>query len=385
MGCLVSKSDSLLIINDSTNNDINENNINNDRTSSLSIRSSISSFVFNPSLYFTNRNYVEDLEMEDFGINILYDCIPKSNWTIKKSDRYLYKLILRNNNKLYNMPTISHSFKYLSILILSDNNLQGNVDWYTISMLRNLVTLDLSMNNFTGEILWNVLFPKLNILKNLLLSNCLFEGLLPDQHHYDILSKQLLYLDIRGNKLHGKLYSQLILFMQLRNSKRKHFDFSDNDGFYFDDNELNNLSVNSNIIIKEMNLSNCSLINEISKSLSSFVNLNTLNLSWNNLNGEIPDLSLIINLTNLDLSHNLLTSNYNNLTTLQKLPLISLNLSTNNIDCEISFYNKLNYKTLLYLDISWNKFNGNFYFCNLHYTLIDLNISGNDIKGKKNK
>jgi hypothetical protein len=61
MGCLVSKSESLLIINDSTNNDINENNINNDRTSSLSIRSSISSVVFNPSLYLKYRNYVEDL------------------------------------------------------------------------------------------------------------------------------------------------------------------------------------------------------------------------------------------------------------------------------------------------------------------------------------
>lgn len=209
---------------------------------------------------------------------------------------------------------------------MNDNRLAGTIP-LEIGSLKNLNFLDMSKNRIVGQIP-----PLISGCENLefldLHSNGLI-GSLPDS-----LPKSLQLVDISDNRLTGPLAPSVGSLTELTKLNLRK-------------NQLSGripAAILSCSKLQLLDLGTNGFSGEIPKELAQIPALEiSLNLSCNQLTGEIPtEFSGLSKLAILDLSHNKLTGNLDNLKSLENL--VSLNVSFNDFSGvlpETPFFHKL--------------------------------------------
>ncbi|KAH8971038.1 hypothetical protein BDL97_02G121800 [Sphagnum fallax] len=139
----------------------------------------------------------------DLSNNQFSGIIPPSIWNISKN---LTVLNLSGNNFFGNLPNVTNPQSLLETLSMSKNQLNGEIP--DLSSFPQLKTLDLSDNQFNGSIspsIWSII-PKLNVLN---LSNNKLHGKLPTMKDLQYCPNSLKSLNLGGNKLTGLFPSNL--------------------------------------------------------------------------------------------------------------------------------------------------------------------------------
>nr|GMC80822.1 receptor-like protein 12 [Ipomoea batatas] len=235
-----------------------------------------------------------------------------------------------------------------------------------LKLVKNLTYINLSNNDFTGEIPSSH-WDGLNNLKNLDLSENSFSGPLPASLFF---LPSLTTLSLYGNKLSGHINE-----LQNVTSALEVIHFSGNNlegtipSFFF---QLQNLSA--------LYLSSNKFSGQIIDLQNVTSPLELLDLSSNNLEGTIPSFFFQFrNLTSLYLSSNKL---FGQMIDLQNVtsPLELLDLSSNNLEGTIPpFFFQL--QNLTSLDLSSNKFNGTVHLTKFRNpeNIKSLDISDNSL------
>ncbi|XP_043710160.1 MDIS1-interacting receptor like kinase 2-like [Telopea speciosissima] len=133
--------------------------------------------------------------------NSFYGSIPREIGNLKN----LNYLDLSSNMLSGSIPTYMGNLKHLTGLWLAENNFSGSVPTTPIGNLKNLSTLDLSNNMFTGSIPTTAI-GNLKNLSTLDLSNNMFTGSIPMEIG-DM--EQLTFLNLSHNKLSGSIPEHL--------------------------------------------------------------------------------------------------------------------------------------------------------------------------------
>ncbi|KAL8140133.1 hypothetical protein V2J09_006154 [Rumex salicifolius] len=283
------------------------------------------------------------------------------------------------------LPGISETIKYLN---LSSNRITGSlVSVGEPSMFQNLKVLDLSYNQLSGELPEFNFVYDLNILK---LSNNKFSGFVPN----DLLKGDALVLtelDLSGNNLSGPvsmITSTTLLVLNLSsNGISGELPLLTGDCAVLDlsknqlDGNLSNMAKWANV--EYLDLSHNRLGGSIPDVTSQFLRLNFLNLSYNSLSGSLPRaITEFPKLGVLDLSFNqldgLFDSDLLTMPTLQEL-----HLAGNSLAGSIDFSPAASGDTNLeILDLSHNHLDG--YFPDRFRSLTQLqvlNLAGNNLSG----
>ncbi|CAM6091139.1 unnamed protein product [Calypogeia fissa] len=186
----------------------------------------------------------------------------------------------------------------LKHLCLSGNHLTGGLPTYMIRIFRQLQSLDLSSNSFTGGI--NQLFMLCSTLTSLDLGHNEFDnspipnlfGFMPGLRHLDLshnrfgglippslqLLRHLRFLDLSSNMLDGSIPSVIFAIESLTT-------------LFLHDNQLSGFPAQFPITgsrMEELDLSNNSLTGSIPPAISALRRIQSLDLSGNNLTGGIP-------------------------------------------------------------------------------------------------
>ncbi|XP_058740686.1 receptor-like protein EIX2 [Vicia villosa] len=241
-------------------------------------------------------------------------------------------------------PNWLHTQNYLSVLRLSNgSSLTGQIPHWFWEKLQTLGLLDISNNNLTGMI------PSLELN----LAHCPI-------------------IDLHSNKLEGPIPSSLLQAGALHLSNNK---FSDLASFLCSKNNPNNLGI--------LDLSNNQLKGEIPDCWSSFKSLQVVNMSNNMLSGNIPfSMGTLVNMEVLILRNNSfsgqLTSSLKNCS--NKLAL--LDLGENMFHGQIPSWIGDSLQQLVILSLRFNNFFGNIPL-NLCYLrkLRVLDLSVNNLSG----
>lgn len=251
----------------------------------------------------------------------------------------LTHLDLSQNTLFGNFPDDLRNCRKLLHLNLSHNILEGELN---VSGLTTLETLDLSLNRFHGEI--GLLdFP--SICGNLVTLNVSGNNLTGEIGDSFDQCLNLKYLDLSTNKLSGGLWNGF--------ARLKQFSVAEN---------LLNGNVSSeafplNCELVELDLSQNSFLGEAPKEISNCKNLTMLNLSTNNFTGAIPiEIGSISLLKGLYLGGNNFSRDIPE--TLLKLSnLVFLDLSRNNFGGDIQ---KIfgNFKQVRFLLLHSNSYTG---------------------------
>lgn len=255
----------------------------------------------------------ENLQGLDLSYNNLFGPIPKEIFALTN----LTKLLLLSNDLSGFIPTDVGNCTNLYRFRLSNNRLGGTVP-SEIGNLRSLNFLDMSGNHFMGEIPASI--AGCQNLEFLDLHSNAFTGSLPEK-----LPGSLQYVDISDNRLTGSLSPSVGSLTELTKLN-------------LGKNQLSG-RVPAEIVscskLQLLDLGYNGFSGDIPKELGQIPSLEiSLNLSCNQFTGVIPsEFSGLSKLGNLDLSHNKLTGNLDILTNLQNL--VSLNISFND------FYGKL--------------------------------------------
>ncbi|GJT40037.1 leucine-rich repeat-containing protein [Tanacetum coccineum] len=138
----------------------------------------------------------------------------------------LQYIFLYDNMFSGNVPFESFALPSLKVLFLSDNELAGQIDVQIFRQLTNLTLLDLSSNNFSGELELDTLLSSLTNLEQLDLSYSGFFVTTKNANHYvnpgftrlGLAScklkmfpnsframRQLQWLDLSSNEIHGQI------------------------------------------------------------------------------------------------------------------------------------------------------------------------------------
>ncbi|TYG51468.1 hypothetical protein ES288_D10G260000v1 [Gossypium darwinii] len=183
------------------------------------------------------------------------------------------KLLAIHNNRLGGVlpDSVANLSTQIEILFMGENRISGNIQG--IGNLVKLTQLDLGGNLLTGKIPSSI--GKLqNLLITLNLSHNSFTGVFPS----DIVnSKDLVELYVNNNNFIGRIPSQIGDISELR--------FLHMQGNHFDGNIP--LSFGLLRAIESLDLSN-NLSNTIPSELQKLPFLLSLNLSFNQLEGEVP-------------------------------------------------------------------------------------------------
>uniref|UniRef100_A0A803MN11 Protein kinase domain-containing protein n=2 Tax=Chenopodium quinoa TaxID=63459 RepID=A0A803MN11_CHEQI len=179
--------------------------------------------------------------------------------------RMLNFLDFSSNHFFGVVPDEIGSCSELQMLDLSGNNLRGSLP-STLSSLSSLQVLDASSNGFTGEI--PASFGRLVSLNKLVLNKNMITGLIPSSLG---LCSSLQLLDLGSNKLYGEIPSELC--------------------------NIESLGI-------ALNLSKNMLSGPIPSQLSSLNKLSILDLSHNKLSGVLSPLVGLDNLVSLNISYN---------------------------------------------------------------------------------
>ncbi|KAI3689477.1 hypothetical protein L2E82_47435 [Cichorium intybus] len=205
----------------------------------------------------------------DLTRNYLNGTIP-SEWTSIK----LEYLSVRVNRLSGRIPTFLGNITSLVYLNLESNMFFGTVP-AELGKLKKLSILRLRANNLSGE-----LPVELNSLTNLTeirLSSNNFSGKIPSLESWEKLEK----LEIQASGLEGPIHESI---STLRNLKLIRIsDVSGERSQFPDLSRITNLTW--------LMLRSCNLTGTIPRYISSMSKLKHLDLCFNNLNGDIPDLS----------------------------------------------------------------------------------------------
>lgn len=212
------------------------------------------------------------------------------------------------NNISGNIPEAIGNLKSLTLLLLNGNQLSGALP-DSLGYLPNLKRLQIDDNRISGSIPKS--FQYLNKASHFHMNNNSLSGRIPSELGR---LQSLLHLLLDNNKLSEQLPPELsnistLLILQLDNNQ---FTGSMPQSYY-------NISK-----LLKLSLRNCSLSGTI-QNLTSLISLTYLDLSRNQLDGELPSGSLPDNLTTLILSYNQLNGtlkeNLNEMPNLQYLGL----------------------------------------------------------------
>ncbi|XP_059438783.1 receptor-like protein EIX2 [Corylus avellana] len=290
-----------------------------------------------------------NLDWLDLSSNSITGRIPHSFGMLKN----LSFLILRNNSVSGKLPPLLwKDLQRLLILDLAENNISGNVP-SSMQYLRSLEVLSLSQNHLDGE--FPSFFRNYSNLQSLDLGRNKFFGKLPTWLGESL--PHLLRLRLRSNFFQGDIPQQLCLLSHLQILDLAHNDFSgvipkclgslrsnEHEGYYVDyDYEM--LLVSKGIeygygqtffnLVYSIDLSSNNLSGEIPDNITSISELVIMNLSMNHLIGRIPNkIGNLQMLQSLDLSMNELYGPIPQ--SLSSLNFLSrLNLSFNNLSGKI--------------------------------------------------
>jgi Leucine-rich repeat (LRR) protein len=244
-----------------------------------------------------------------------YGALPSSIGNLKM----LSTIDLESCNFVGSIPNSMASLTQLKFLDISHNKLNGSIP--NFSMCKNLTTVRLYNNYFSGEII-SAQWEKLLNLETLELRSNLLNGNIPDSL-FSLPSLQM--LDLSYNQFSGQLK-----------------EFS-----------------NASSFLEYLFLDNNHLEGPIPMSISELHGLKELSLGSNKFNNTM-NLSVIQqlkNLSSLDLSHTNLLSEYNDFNfSLSSVPLNELILAFCKLKKILDFLRNQSY--LYYLDLSYNQIFG---------------------------
>ncbi|XP_023535293.1 probably inactive leucine-rich repeat receptor-like protein kinase At2g25790 isoform X2 [Cucurbita pepo subsp. pepo] len=234
---------------------------------------------------------------------------------------------------------------HIQILDLSDNQFVGELPWNMFDVAvasSSLLHLNLSNNNFTGPL------PTggVSVLQTLDLSNNMISGSIPKD--IGLLFSDLQFLDLGGNVLTGEI-----------------------------PNSVANLKS-----LEFLTLASNKLSGEIPTELGGMKRLRWIYLGYNNLSGQIPEeIGQLGSLNHLDLVYNKLTGkipeSFGNLTRLQYLFLYQNGLTGK---IPPSIFRLVN---LISLDLSDNSLSGEIPELVIHLQRLEiLHLFGNNFTGK---
>ncbi|KAI3678734.1 hypothetical protein L6452_38037 [Arctium lappa] len=250
------------------------------------------------------------LQSLDLSHNFLSGSLPSGLFDLKN----LTKLLLISNDISGSIPSSIGNCSSLVRLRLVNNKISGQIP-REIGFLENLDFLDVSDNDLTGKIPDEI--GNCTRLQMLNLSNNTLSGTLPSS----LASlTDLQALDISNNRFVGQIpesFGQLVFINRLVISRN-----------FFSGSIPTTLGRCFNLQL--LDVGGNRLSGNIPVELFSLVSLDiALNLSWNFLNGTIPsEISSLNKLSALDLSHNMLEGDLLALSGLVNL--VSLNVSYNN-------------------------------------------------------
>ncbi|RXH86335.1 hypothetical protein DVH24_017388 [Malus domestica] len=226
------------------------------------------------------------LKKVDFSQNYLSGTIPRE-WASTK----LEVLSINVNNLSGPIPGYLGYITSLKYMNLQNNMLSGTVP-HELGKLVNLNNLILNENYLTGELPGSL--TKLTELTELRISSNSFTGKIPD---YFQSWKHLQKLEIQASGFQGPIPSSISV---LSNLKELRISDIKSGGSKFPP-----LSRMTNM--QRLMLRRCNLYGPIPAYMAALTNLKILDLSFNRLEGNIPDMAALSNLQWIYLTSNLLT------------------------------------------------------------------------------
>ncbi|KAL5834437.1 hypothetical protein ACOSQ4_013934 [Xanthoceras sorbifolium] len=224
--------------------------------------------------------------------------------------------LLHNNTRLQDMNLMNNSFTGilqlpdsthdLLHLIISTNNMKGQLPKNMGTILPKLLNLNLSKNSFEGHIPSSM--GEMKGLTRLDLSNNSFSGELPKSFISGCFSLEFLCLS--NNNFHGEIFPEFMNMTQ--------FNWLLLDHNKFNGNIQNGLS--KAVLLNVLDLSNNSFSGQIPHWIGNFSSLNAIFMSNNLLEGGVPvQLSNIKGLQILDIFENRLSGSIVTSTNLSSL------------------------------------------------------------------
>ncbi|XP_062078695.1 receptor like protein 22-like [Humulus lupulus] len=359
----------------------------------------IFNLLFSPTMIFTLPKFL--LNLGEFpetifnlpnlqGLDLSYNTnlngtFPQYNWSSP-----LEKLSLSHSRFFIDLPYLTRNLKYLTTLSLAACNFVGLYPTLLHANLTQITSLDLSFNNLGGQIPWSSL--NLQKLIELDLSSNNFIGQLPEvcssnstkvsslcisSNHDDLVGGpplNLKSLNLSTNKLSGTIPSWLYSLQYLQELDLSNNNFTGSI-LEFQSDSLLHLDLQSN-----------KLEGIFPSSIFELVNLSFLFLSSNKLSGvvSLDQFSKFKSLEYLDLSFNSLSvvDSINNVNSTLPSTLFSLALSS----CGLTEfpYSLRNAEKLGSLELSYNQIEGaipswlwnvgkdSLYFLDLSHNLLTL-------------
>ncbi|KAI8556389.1 hypothetical protein RHMOL_Rhmol05G0249100 [Rhododendron molle] len=336
---------------------------------------------------FANSSHLQYLDLS--GNNLteeLHEILQK----LSESNNSLVTLHLSDNQLRGPLPDFTR-FSLLSALSLDNNSLSGSFP-KDIGNLSSLSTLFLSGNQITGSLPDLSVFSSLRMLDlgNNLLNGTIDRGIgqlhelvylrcgfnslkgTISEAHFSNLSS-LSYLDLSSNALTFNFSSDWVPPFQLDVIKFSSCKLGPRFPKWLrTQNEFSVLDMSSNGIAGNIP----SWLWDLSPTLSS------LNLSHNQINGFLPDLSLKLPYAEgIDLSDNLLTGPIPLFTRM----LLSLNLSKNKFGGPLSFLCSIStqWPKIIFLDLSDNLISGELPYCLSRFEqLTIISLANNNLYGE---
>ncbi|KAL2524296.1 putative LRR receptor-like serine/threonine-protein kinase [Abeliophyllum distichum] len=225
------------------------------------------------------------LKTIDLTRNYLSGTIPKE-WESTKLE-YMSLIVNRLSGPI---PKYLGNITTLVYMSLESNMFNGKIP-AELGKLVNLENLILSDNNLIGEL--PIELNNLKKLTELRLSSNNFTGKLPSFQSWANLQK----LEIQGSGFEGPIPSSISVLKNLTELR-----ISDLNGGASEFPQLRDMKM-----MKELMLRSCKISGNISGYLADMTSLKFLDLSFNNLKGEVPNVEGLSHLENMYLTSNFLT------------------------------------------------------------------------------